>query len=113
MTKDTFTQALKRAQTLSGAYPIEESERDIFYEALQGELDEDIVYALDKIGKGGMKISYPNIEHFINEKKNERFKVKKVQAHKPFEYVPMPPETKEAIAQLHKKFDGKKGGKDA
>lgn len=108
MTKDTFTRALKRAQTLSGAYLIEESERDIFYEALKGELDEDIVYALDKIGKGGLKITYPNIQHFINEKKSERLRVKKVQDHKPFECYPMPEETKVAIAQLHKKFKGKR-----
>ncbi len=110
MNKDTFTQVLKRAQTLSGAFPVKKAERDIFYEALQGELDEDIVYALDKIGKGGLKINYPNIEHFINEKKSERLRAKKVQAHKPFKYVPIPPETKEAIAQLFKKFDGKKEG---
>ncbi len=100
MTKDTFTAALKRAQTLSGAYPIDEEQRDIFYDALKGELDEDILHALDRIGKSGEKITYSMIAFHIGQCKDKRFEAEDRNADDGKVFVPMPPETKEAFGRL-------------
>lgn len=101
MTKPKFTRELKRAQNLLGSFPLEDLARDDFYDALQGERDEDIIYALRKIGRGGLKINYPNINSFIQERKRDREQAEQVKDTR--EFTPAPQEWKDLMAKIKRK----------
>lgn len=102
MTKPTFTRLLKKAQTLSGAFPIDEEQRDDFYDELKGELDEDIEYALKRIWTSGEKITYPVINSHVQERVRERTQKMQRKQGKPEDKkkVPPPPEAMEALNKL-------------
>jgi hypothetical protein len=98
MTKPVFTAALKRAQTLNGGYPITPNERDIFYEAFKDEPDEDVLYALDMVGKGKERISYHLIQGYIQMHRSERMRDSGYK--EPKDKVPMPQSFKDAWKKL-------------
>ena len=112
MDKPTFTTHLKRAQDSQGPYKITGSRRDVLYEDLCNESDEDVIAALKSIGKTNEVINYANIMRYVGEnKKNREWGNRNKQKPEPPmegspapKYENMPPEVQKTIDSFRDKW---------
>lgn len=102
-----FTAKLKKAQRLSGHYPIDEDTRDVLHEALKHELDNDILHALKHLAYSSEKINIENILKHISDRKADRLREEKIKrtkedqlAVRELEETKMPADAKQALTKV-------------